>query len=329
MTPGIKRMRFASLYSGIGAGEEGLKRAGVPHELVCFAETDDASALSYSLLHGVSINKNWKDVAYIDGKSLKNLDMILHRASHKADQMFTQIWETVRVIEESLPKVVVWESLPDIVSKGNVELFEGYLNALGKAGYRSYYKIMNSHNHGSAQKRRRMVVVSLRKDVKGDFLFPADDPNPKKLMEYLEEEVGSKFTVPLEVVDTMVLDLITQNNKIFYSIRNSTEKGYLEAQEGDGIDWGFPGSTTRRGRVQVESCHTLTTACSLGTIHNKIPRFFTPKEYWRLQGFKDKQFATVTKYGLSNDQLYRQAGNAMNVDVSKVLFKALKEQGFI
>ena len=37
-------------------------------------------------------------------------------------------------------------------------------------------------------------------------------------------------------------------------IKNATKKGYLIAEEGDGIDTAYPESKTRRGRVQ-KTCH--------------------------------------------------------------------------
>lgn len=42
-------------------------------------------------------------------------------------------------------------------------------------------------------------------------------------------------------------------------IKNATEKGYIEAEEGDGIDLAQPNSETHRGRVQKGKCQTLNT----------------------------------------------------------------------
>jgi len=42
-------------------------------------------------------------------------------------------------------------------------------------------------------------------------------------------------------------------------IVNATKKGYLIAEEGDGIDTAYPESKTRRGRVQKNMAHTITT----------------------------------------------------------------------
>lgn len=53
-------------------------------------------------------------------------------------------------------------------------------------------------------------------------------------------------------------------------------------------------------------------------------RKLTPRECFRLQGFKDKYFDRVQ--GVSNTQLYKQAGNSIVVDVLRATFRELKKQ---
>lgn len=52
-------------------------------------------------------------------------------------------------------------------------------------------------------------------------------------------------------------------------------------------------------------------------------RKLTPRECWRLQGFSDEQFEKAKKAGISNTQLYKQAGNAVTVDVIEQIGKRL------
>lgn len=44
-------------------------------------------------------------------------------------------------------------------------------------------------------------------------------------------------------------------------------------------------------------------------------RRLTPKECYRLMGFKDEQFDKAKQAGISDTQLYKQAGNSIVVDV--------------
>lgn len=61
-------------------------------------------------------------------------------------------------------------------------------------------------------------------------------------------------------------------------IKNATKKGYLIAEDGDGIDLAYPESKTRRGRVQKNMAHTITTDDSkcvvVGTIYANASKRF-------------------------------------------------------
>jgi DNA (cytosine-5)-methyltransferase 1 len=101
------------------------------------------------------------------------------------------------------------------------------------------------------------------------------------------------------------------------AIKNATKTGYQMAEIGDGIDLAYPNSETRRGRVQPQQANTLTTNDNLGVLVDDQPiriRKLTPKECWRLQGFSDAQYEKAAAVN-SNSQLYKQAGNAVTVNV--------------
>lgn len=102
-------------------------------------------------------------------------------------------------------------------------------------------------------------------------------------------------------------------------IKNNTKQGYVEATDGDGIDLAFPSSNTRRGRVQKDKSQTLDTSDSKGVVENLRIRKLTPKECWRLMGISDEDFEKSQEVN-SNTQLYKQAGNAIVVDVLEAIF---------
>lgn len=52
-------------------------------------------------------------------------------------------------------------------------------------------------------------------------------------------------------------------------------------------------------------------------------RKLTPKECWRLMGFTDEQFNKAKESGISDSQLYKQAGNSIVVTVLEEIFKML------
>lgn len=111
-------------------------------------------------------------------------------------------------------------------------------------------------------------------------------------------------------------------------IKNCTKKGYQEAKPGDGINLAYPESKTRRGRVGDQISNTLTANSNMGTLdwngkEYRIRRL-TPKECWRLQGFPDWAFEKAKEAGTSDTQLYKQAGNAVTVNVIQAIGQELK-----
>lgn len=110
---------------------------------------------------------------------------------------------------------------------------------------------------------------------------------------------------------------LTSQDRHGVLIRSANKQGYMTAQVGDGVDLAYPDSETRRGRVQPQRSNTLTTSDNLGVLVDDETiqiRKLTPKECWRLQGFTDKQFERAAAVN-SNSQLYKQAGNAVTVNV--------------
>lgn len=57
--------------------------------------------------------------------------------------------------------------------------------------------------------------------------------------------------------------------------------------------------------------------------HGYRIRKLTPLECWRLQGFFDDDFTRAKNAGISDTQLYKQAGNSITVDVLMAIFKEL------
>lgn len=112
-------------------------------------------------------------------------------------------------------------------------------------------------------------------------------------------------------------------------IKNCTKKGYQEAKPGDGINLAYPESKTRRGRVGDQVSNTITASGNMGTLEWSGEKYrirkLTPKECWRLQGFSDEAFEKAKATGMSDSQLYKQAGNAVTVNVVYAIGKLLKE----
>lgn len=151
-------------------------------------------------------------------------------------------------------------------------------------------------------------------------------------------------------------------------VKTNNKKGYEEAVLGDSINFSFSNSNTRRGRVGKQIAQTIQCTNNQAVVKKSIIddtyqsrevrkydeisptlrsqivfkveekynykeriRKLTPKECWRIMGFKDKDFEKVKynenkKQEISNSQLYKMAGNSIVVDVLIAIFKQMKKQ---
>lgn len=111
------------------------------------------------------------------------------------------------------------------------------------------------------------------------------------------------------------------------NIKQATKQGYIECEVGGVADLPYPDSKTRRGRVQDNGNISPTiTATETGICRIESPiriRKLTPKECFRLMGFSDENFDAAQKVGISNSQLYKQAGNSIVVDVLYYIYVEL------
>ena len=108
-------------------------------------------------------------------------------------------------------------------------------------------------------------------------------------------------------------------------IKQATTDGSIAMDNGGVANLAYPSSKTRRGRVigGGNISPTITAQDNAGGLmkvsvdSNKKYRIrrLTPRETWRLMDFTDGQFDRAKAAGLSDTQLYKQAGNSIVVGV--------------
>ena len=112
-------------------------------------------------------------------------------------------------------------------------------------------------------------------------------------------------------------------------IREATKTGYAEATVGDSINFEYPNSKTRRGRVGKQVSQTLVTSPQQGVVMDDLRiRYYTPRECFRLMGFDDVDFDNAARVN-AHRQLYKQAGNSIVVPVVQRIISNLVESGVL
>ena len=266
--------------------------------------------------------------------------------------------ETVRR-STNKPKVLIMENVKNLVGEGHKEDFTNIQNILKDMGYENHWKVLNAKHYGVAQNRERVFMISILGG--GYFQFPPKIKLTKRLKDYLEDEVDEKYYLSDETIQNTFLNYKGNQKekgfnrgKIFINnvnrkeisqtittkmdraesqyitepfesliIPEATKQGYALAEEGDGVYINRPHQ--KRGVVQKGMIQTIKTSGNdIGVITKELKvRKLTPLECWRLMGIKDEYFWRAKNSGVSNTQLYKQAGNAIVVNVLVAIFKNL------
>ena len=127
---------------------------------------------------------------------------------------------------------------------------------------------------------------------------------------------------------------------VYSGVSPEFQRGIYEGGR-DAVNFTYPNSKLRRGRVGVDMANTLETQCNKGIFVEISPeltvyavwypkkqcyiaiRKLTPKECFRLQGFTDDYFEKAA-FVNSDSQLYKQAGNSVTTNVIYEIARKMK-----
>lgn len=354
----MKKLKVASIFSGIGSFEFALKRLNIDHEIV-FAVDNGNISIEYNLEKELSFVRNLKsnlekkvfvDELYSEKSKKKNyvkksylanynieeanffLDVKLFDATPykgKIDilvggspcQSFSSVgskgglddargtlfYDYARIINESKPKVFIFENVRGLFTHDKGKTWEVIRKIFDELGYNYKFEVLNSADYGIPQNRRRVFVVGFLKN--GDsFRFPEKKKLEYKMQNFLIDKVADgnfRFDVKGN------LKIINQGGVI-------DEKYFLSEKL---IKYVMStGTKNFHSRIEIDLAIARTILSTMGNRHragvdnyvksNGRIRMLSEREALRLMGFTD-DFKIV----VSRAQLYKQAGNSIVVDV--------------
>ena len=212
-------MKLLSLFSGIGAFEKALDKIGIKYEVINYCEIDKYASKAYSLLHGISEDKNLGDITKIDTSSLPDdIDLVTYgfpcqdislsgkqkgfEDEHGNQTRSGLFFEAMRIINDTKPRIAIAENVKNLVSKRFEKEFSIVLSNLEDAGYNNYWKVLNAKDYGIPQNRERVFIVSIRKDIDdGNFVFPEPQQLQFRLKDFLEDSVDEKFYMSQKAIE--------------------------------------------------------------------------------------------------------------------------------
>ncbi|HFA48202.1 MAG TPA: DNA (cytosine-5-)-methyltransferase [Bacteroidetes bacterium] len=322
----IKKYSVLELFAGAGGMAIGLEKAG----LKCLAlnEIDRWAAET------LRINRPKWDVVEADIRDLSfkeyngKVDVVTGGFPCQAfsyagkklgleDARGTLFYEFARTVDETKPLLCVGENVRGLLRHEGGRTIKGMVSILDQIGYRVLEpKILKAIFYKVPQKRERLILVGIRKDIDIDFNYPKPYRTIYAIKDALKkgplyntdvpESPGTKY--PLH--KKKVLDLVPPGG-YWRDLPEDIQKAYMMKS------YYLGGGKTGMARRMHWDEPSLTLTCSPAQkqterCHPDETRPFTVREYARIQTFPDEW-----KFAGPVSSQYKQIGNAVPVNLAR------------
>lgn len=328
-------LKVIELFAGAGGLALGLEKAGF--ETIGLVEFDKSAAetLKYN-------RPNWNvihdDIANISSQDLEayfnikkgELDLLSGGAPCQSfsyagkrlgleDTRGTLFYHYALFLEKLQPKMFLFENVKGLTSHDKGQTYKTILSVFEEEGYEVQSRVLNAWDYGVAQKRERMIMVGIRKDLINNISF--EYPKARDYKPVLRD-------ILLDCPPSLGAQYGEEKRKIFElvppggywrDIPEEIAKPYMKST------WNMGGGRTgilRRMSLDEPSLTVLTSPSQKQTerCHPLEARPFTVRENARIQSFPDDW-----EFQGGVGAQYRQVGNAVPVLLAYEIGKKIKE----
>lgn len=319
-----RRTKYTSieLFAGAGGLALGLENAGIRHNLLVeidkFAAATlrknrpkwkvhcgDARTTSYAGLEADIVTGGFPCQAFSYAGNKLGFE----------DARGTLFFELARCIKEVRPKIAVGENVKGLLAHDNGRTLKSMLSILDELGYRAAFRILRAQYLDVPQKRERLVIIGVRKDLDLPILFPKERDYTVSLRDAFHRvpySGGQKYPKRKHDIMKLVppggywrdLPLDLQKEYMGGSFYLSGGKTGMARR----LSWDEPSLTLTcaPAQKQTERCHPAET------------RPLTVREYARIQTFPDEW-----EFEGSIGSQYKQIGNAVPVNLAYYIGQCL------
>jgi DNA (cytosine-5)-methyltransferase 1 len=175
----INSLRVISLFAGAGGMDLGFLQAG--HQIVWANEIWQDAADTYSR----NINKHITlgNIEEVDVNNIPNGDIVIggfpcqgfsvaNTKRYIEDQRNFLYLQFLRVLRAKKPSFFLAENVKGILSLDKGKVFQMILDDFCATGYQVQYAVLNAANYGVPQRRERVFLFGVRKDLQVHPVFP-------------------------------------------------------------------------------------------------------------------------------------------------------------
>lgn len=358
-----KELKHLELFAGIGGFRLALELLGndfnIDINCVGFSEIDSYATQSYKANFDTTNDLEIGDIVkFTDNKeNIRNLEDFSLLTGGFPCQAFSMMglkkgfddlrgnvfFKIIDILKEKQPKIILLENVRNLISHNNGTTFDTIVKLIKEAGYSNlYYDVFNTNNFGLAQTRNRVFIFASKDPLPVDFEFSQDLVKKtfekiknktslqmhKNVLDVLEKNVDKKYYIS-EILKPTILSNGTKNfsskseiNPIIAKPLTATMvKMHRACQDNYFSDDFIQAKNPIKFKEKVFSMDEL--------LKKKI-RKITPAEALKFQGFPKSYCDNSQKVGISNHQLYKQAGNAVSVNtVYAILYYLLIEKNIL
>lgn len=319
VTP-LKDYKVLELFAGAGGLAIGLEKAGI--KCVALNEIDKWACKTlrenrpnWNVLEGdiksFNFTKYKDEVDIVTGGFPCQSFSYAGKRLGLDDARGTLFYEFARVVKEVNPPICLGENVKGLLSHDKGKTIQGMISILDEIGYNVVpVKVLKAIYYNVPQKRERVILVGIRKDIDVKYNYPKQHTKIYNLIDALKKgdlydcdvpkSEGSKYPEHKKAV----LDLVPPKG-YWRNLPLDIQKKYM------GKSFYLGGGKTGIARRIAWDEPSLTLTCSPAQkqterCHPEETRPFTVREYARIQTFPDDW-----KFIGSVSQQYKQIGNAV------------------
>lgn len=307
-----QKIKVASIFSGCGGSDLGIlgsfqflgrNYGKLPFEIVFALDNDSKAVETYN--HNFSHKAVVADIENFNPKAMPDFDLLLggfpcqsfstvNPTKNPFDKRGKLYKKMALLLRVKKPKFFIAENVKGMLVLKGGKIYESIEKEFAAQGYVVKHKLLNAADFGVPQRRERVFMVGIRKDIAFDFNFPETTHS---------ETGGKKEWVGLG----NVIDELKPRDKKYYFSKKAVE-GMKRAK-----------NNMKRGLAQDlnKPCLTVTSHLAKVSLNSRDPvllvdakrelyRRFTPREAARIQSFPDS-----FEFPVSEAASYKQIGNAI------------------
>lgn len=342
-------MKYAELFSGIGgfrnAAEHISQDTNVKFKCIGFSEIDKHAISTYNSNYDLNGETRMQDITQFveDKKQLSRMakfDLLLGGFPCQSfsllgkklgleDERGKILFSIDKLLTTKKPKFIVLENVRNIIQHDKGNTLQQILHYFNNHKYKYVnYVILDSQNFGLPHKRARIFFVCSKKNIDIDLSESAIIENFKKIKNHslkkyknvrsiLEKKVDKKYYLSERIKHT-ILDGGSKNfwskSQIDLDIARTLTATMVKMHRACQDNY-YSDDYILRGKSHKDTPKEI--------LFKKPVRRLTPKEALQLQGFSKTFYHKAIAAGVSEHQLYKQAGNALSVNTGYALLHYL------